>query len=382
MPSSFRDFPLQLLNPAFDSDLVDVLTELEKLRDLRLRSDVHPDIFSQLKDIFHMLESLGSARIEGNHTTLADYVEERLTQSSSPSEQIDEIRNIEEAMCYIEETIQQGSWISERFICELHAMTVCGLKREGDKTPGQYRNHSVSIAQSLHHPPDALHVPTYMDELVGFINRDDKPKYDLMKVAQAHHRFNWIHPFGNGNGRTVRLLTYALLIKYGFGVQKGGRLLNPTAIFCIDRNRYYDMLATADKGAPEALEQWCCYVLSGISKELQKLDQLTQSHFLNHSILLPALAFAKERRLITQDEEKILAHVVKQGNIKAGDLEALFPELSESQRTYRIKKLSEKKFIIPQKQNKRIYIPNFMNSDLLRGVIKALRVQGFIGGLD
>ena len=48
---------------------------------------------------------------------------------------------------------------------------------------------------------------------VGFL-------FDLIKVAIAHHRFVWIHPFGNGNGRVVRLLTYALLIKYGFGANK------------------------------------------------------------------------------------------------------------------------------------------------------------------
>jgi Fic family protein len=37
------------------------------------------------------------------------------------------------------------------------------------------------------------------------------PKYDLMKVALARHRFAWLHPFSNGNGRVVRLLTYAML---------------------------------------------------------------------------------------------------------------------------------------------------------------------------
>lgn len=91
----------------------------------------------------------------------------------------------------------------------------------------------MSIAQSTHLPPEFIHVPAYMQELVGFMNRADAPKYDLMKVALAHHRFGWIHPFGNGNGRTVRLLTYSLLIKYGFNVKTSGRVLNPTAVFAM-----------------------------------------------------------------------------------------------------------------------------------------------------
>ncbi len=74
----FNHFELGLINPEFDSPLVDVLTELELLRHLRLETDVHPILFAQLKDVFHMLESLGSARIEGNHTTLADYGKARL----------------------------------------------------------------------------------------------------------------------------------------------------------------------------------------------------------------------------------------------------------------------------------------------------------------
>ena len=84
---------------------------------------------------------------------------------------------------------------------------------------------------------------------MAFINENHPPKYDLIKVALAHHRFGWIHPFGNGNGRVVRLLTYALLIKYGFNVKTGGRVLNPTAAFCNDRDQYYDMLARADTGS-------------------------------------------------------------------------------------------------------------------------------------
>ncbi|UZV57152.1 Fic family protein [Pasteurella multocida] len=162
MKATFKDFPLQLLNPSFDSDLIDVLTELEKLRTLRLSGDVHPVIFLQLKSIFHMLESLGSARIEGNHTTLADYVESHLDSQTTSSEQLEEIRNIENAMRFIDEHLKVGEPISELFIKELHALTVTGLAKEGDKTPGQYRTHQVAIAQSSHlHQSLSLYLLTW-----------------------------------------------------------------------------------------------------------------------------------------------------------------------------------------------------------------------------
>lgn len=382
MTASFQDFPLRLLNPSFDADLIDVLTDLEKLRTLRLTGDVAPHIFMQLKTIFHMLESLGSARIEGNHTTIADYVENQLEHEPSASEQLDEVANIERAMQYIDEALQAGDDISEHFIRELHGLTVRGLQREGDKTPGQYRTHAVKIAQSAHLPPDALLVKDYMQELVAFINQADKPKYDLMKIALAHHRFGWIHPFGNGNGRTVRLLTYALLVKYGFNVQAGGRVLNPTAVFCSDRERYYEMLSIADKGDDDSLEAWCTYVLSGISTELQKVDKLTSKQYLNDKILLPAVQFSLQREYITADEAKILRLAIETGEIKAGDLGELFPTMTANQRTYQIKKLLERKFITPLQDGGRQYSPNFRQSYLLRGVIDALRNEGFLGGLD
>ena len=75
-----------------------------------------------------------------------------------------------------------------------------------------------------------------------FINQDGADKYDLLKTAIAHHRFTWIHPFGNGNGRVVRLLTYALMIKYGFNV-KNGKIINPTAVIPLNcKNRLRDII--------------------------------------------------------------------------------------------------------------------------------------------
>nr|WP_315183452.1 Fic family protein [uncultured Albidiferax sp.] len=376
--ASFNHFELALLNPAFDSPLVDVLTELEHLRRLQLVGTTPAPVFFQLKHVFHILESLGSARIEGNHTTLADYVESTLDGAATASDALGEIANIEEAMQYVESSIEPGTALTEHFIRELHALTVHRLVREGDATPGAYRTSQVVIAQSAHLPPEAVQVPGYMQELVAFINQADAPKYDLIKVALAHHRFGWVHPFGNGNGRVVRLLTYALLIKYGFNVKTGGRVLNPTAVFCSDRDKYYEMLACADAGTPLGLEQWCVYVLQGVLSELNKVDQLTRYEYLTGKILLPAVAFARSRMLVSAQEEAVLVAAVKSGVAKAADLGAAMPGMNATQRTYQIKKLVERKMLQPIAPNARQYTLGFDNSHLLRGVVHALTQEGFI----
>jgi Fic family protein len=378
MPA-FVHHDLSLINPAFDSPLVDILTELEHLRRLRLSGTTPAPVFFQLKQIFHMLESLGSARIEGNHTTLADLVESRLEgQHPDGTDQLREMENIERAMSYIDEHVQPGSALTETFIRELHALTVTGLQREGDATPGAYRQVPVSIAGSDHLPPDFFQVPNYMTELVGFINSDDPHKYDLIKVALAHHRFGWIHPFRNGNGRVVRLLTYLLLIKYGFNVQAGGRVLNPTAVFCNDRDKYYQMLGLADSGTDEGMESWCVYVLQGILDELRKVDQLADFAYLQEKILIPALSYAEERQVITRQEAVVLQRAAKSGIAKTGDLTGSITDLTSGQRTYLIKKLVERKMLQPIKEGARQYAIGFSNSVLMRGIIMALSNEGFI----
>ena len=378
MPS-FQHQDLCLLNPAYDSPLVDVVTELEHLRRLRLEGSTPASVFFELKNIFHMLESLGSARIEGNHTTLADYVESRLeAKPATLSDQLREMANIEEAMSFIEAHFAPGQDVSEHFIRELHAIAVRELVREGDATPGAYRMTSVQISQSDHQPPDAIQVSGYMSGLVAFINQSDAPKYDLIKVALAHHRFAWIHPFGNGNGRVVRLLTYTLLIKYGFNVKAGGRVLNPTAVFCNDRDRYYEMLGQADAGTPAGLEAWCTYVLQGMLEELQKVDRLTDSKYLIGRILEPALRYAHERELLTALEQQVLMKTATLGVAKASDLKDVMPKMTDAQRTYQLRKLVERKMLVPIHEGARQYTVGFSNNNLLRGVIQALSAEGFI----
>jgi Fic family protein len=189
------------MEPSFGSSLTDVVIELDYLRKKPLGGSTHPKVFFQLKHIFHTLESIGSARIEGNNTTIAEYIETKLSEPENVPSGIKEIQNIEKAMEFIEEHVKEHL-INRAFVSQMHKMIVKDLEPppngEGDHTPGDYRKINLKINKSTHQPPEFLRVEEYMLELLDFVGREDSPKYDLLKAAIAHHRFVWIHPFGNG----------------------------------------------------------------------------------------------------------------------------------------------------------------------------------------
>jgi len=378
--AKFVHYDLKLIEPAFDSSLTDLIIELDYLRKKTPGGSTHPKVFFQLKHIFHTLESIGSARIEGNNTTIAEYIETKLEANKIVPTGIREIQNIEKAMAFIEENVKDYP-LNRAFISEMHKMIVEGLlpppDGEGDKTPGDYRKTNLRVAKSGHLPPDWFSVDSFMSELTDFINKKDSPKYDLLKAAIAHHRFVWIHPFGNGNGRTVRLFTYAMLVKTGFNVNLG-RIINPTAVFCSNRNDYYNYLSQADKGTDAGILKWSEYVLKGLKDEIEKIDKLAEYNYLRKEILIPAITHSIDRRYITDNEGRILKKVVDKQVVQAADLKEFFEGKVQAEVSRQIKKLIDKKMLVPESEGTRKYVIRFDNSYLLRGIIKALDEKGFL----
>ena len=374
---------LKLPQIGFDMPITDLIMELEKMRYMILKSDTHPLVFQQIRQIFQTLESIGSSRIEGNNKTIMDYVESTKIQSSpeffSPEEDIKEILNIENAMKYIEDNINDIP-ISSFFIRELHQLTVEGLsyRREGAQHPGRFREGNVRIGGSSHTPPDYTQVEPMMQELIDFVNKEDTPKYDLLKIAIAHHRFVWIHPFENGNGRVVRLFTYALLLKFVF--KSRDRIINPTAVFCSDRDAYYAYLSKADSGTNDGLIEWAEYMLHGLCSEIEKIDRLSDYEYLRSNILLPSLQDAKERMYITPLEYIILKNTISQKEqvLQSSDIAKDFPNASSSDRSRMIKALIDKGMLMPIHAGARKYVIAFGNNYLLRSILKSLDANGFL----
>lgn len=80
-------------------------------------------------------------------------------------------------------------------------------------TPGQLRERNVSIG--AHIPPDHGIVRPMMIRMEEVYGRQKDFRRQLLGALAYHHRFAWVHPFLDGNGRTMRLITHLHLQKLG-----------------------------------------------------------------------------------------------------------------------------------------------------------------------
>ena len=369
---------LSLPQISFDSSLVELITKLEVLRHQIAPLEISVNLFVQVKQIFYMIESLQSARIEGNRTTISDYVASKF-ENKSELDNIKEINNIEEAINYINKCFSEDEnfQISNKFIKELHYIVTKGLKAEGSKESGKYRSCNVKINKAAHIPPNPIVVASFMEELIDWINRNDMVQMQLLKVATAHHKFTWIHPFDNGNGRMSRLLTYAMLRQYGFDMSY---LLNSTAVFCMDREKYFKMLHMADLNTNEGKIKWCEYVLNGLYREMFKVSQLMNKHFFVERIVKPAINREYNLHFINDEYTKILELALNKndGIIKSKDIQSVIKEKTPRQISHLINKMLNAGLLQKLESNNRIYTLNLMCKDLATGVIDSLYEENFI----
>lgn len=90
-----------------------------------------------------------------------------------------------------------------------------GSGRRIEVRPGQLRDGHVVVGRHIAPPPE---------ELSGWLRRLDEAAPERfgradrpVVIAALHHRLLWVHPFADGNGRTARLLSHALLRRAGVG---------------------------------------------------------------------------------------------------------------------------------------------------------------------
>jgi len=187
----------------------------------------------QLQKYYDVELTYTSNAIEGNtltHRETAEVIEHGITVGGKKLKDHLEALDHYEAVLWMRELAGQPAPIGENTVCELHRRIVA---RSEPEIAGVYSPHRRRIAGSPVVFPNPLKAP----ELMQSFGRDLESSPATPEVAfDMHFRLTAIHPFGDGNGRTARLLMNLLLIRGGYA---------PVAVRPEDRKQYLETLEHA-----------------------------------------------------------------------------------------------------------------------------------------
>jgi len=226
------------------SDIIDLQTNIERLEEKKKLLDAKRPLanvaLERLREAINVEWTYNSNSIEGNTLTLNEtriVLEDGMTVKGKSMREHFEVTNHHDAIAHLEKLVISDSPILEQEILHLHSLVMLRLEKD---FAGRLRNAGVRIVGANFTPPNALKVPDLLTELIDFVNANEMGLSPIVLASVFHHRFVWIHPFFDGNGRTVRLVMNLLLMRKGYP---------PAIILKNDRKKYYDALNRANGGS-------------------------------------------------------------------------------------------------------------------------------------
>src|SRR4051794_29280751 len=183
--------------------LVSKIEAIAALRERILAATVQVPWVPALQKDARVRNTHSSTAIEGNPLTLEQVraVEEGREIAGSTSRSQREVVNYLGALRYIEKNVQ-CSPIKHDEVLRLHKIIAGEVMDQGKA--GRYRTVGVRVGGYV--PPPAEDVSGLMFELLEWWNQKSREVSPVLSSAILHYRFEAIHPFADGNGRTGRAL--------------------------------------------------------------------------------------------------------------------------------------------------------------------------------
>lgn len=296
----FRSFSLKgrhksmVARPQMDTRI------FKRLRQKKKQLDTYRPLPSftvqRLHQDLRLLSTYNSNAIEGNTLSLYEtqmVLEYGVTVNGHPLREFLEATNHAEAFDALTRLATQP--ITYETVVSLHRLVMDKI----DERAGELRTVQVYIRGADFTPPPARDVPTYLNQWIHWLTNDDALGYDpVIRAAIAHHDFEAIHPFSDGNGRVGRLLLTVMLLQEGYP---------PALVIREWRTRYIRALGAAHYGDYVPLID-----LVGLAVE-RALDLYLEACIESTAHLLPLQDLAREFSLGVD----YLGQLARKGKIEA-----------------------------------------------------------------
>jgi Fic family protein len=275
--------------------------------------DTHPiDIERALKKDYSADQEQRNLQLEAEaHVSVQKWIDEGGLEGRATT--ADAIREIHRRFCEL---------LPDDLLIVIHPKTRQRLR----VVPGELRQHDVEVGRHVPVSPGAL--PRFLARFEEAYSRLGKSE-TILAAAAAHHRLAWIHPFLDGNGRVIRLMSYATLLE----------TLDTGGVWSIARglarnvNAYKTHLANCDlprrndldgRGnlSEETLTEFTCFFLHTCLDQVRFMEDLVQPQKLRTRIKL----WVDEEIALGSLHEKsglILEAILYRGELPRGDVAGL-----------------------------------------------------------
>jgi len=257
---------------------------------------LRPQTAQELHQLYLAKGVAATTSIEGNTLTEEEVrrrLEGALAKSDSNEYQIQEVDNISQGITEIGRRVLNaaqhgGSHINYKDLVEYNRIVLKELQLEEGIVAGVIPSREVGVPGYRGAPREDCEY--LLNRLIDWLNSNefaptpgDEIVYALIKAAIAHLYIAWIHPFGDGNGRTARLVEFRVLFEAGVPSPAAHLLSNH---YNLTRREYYRELDRASQSGGEVIP-FMMYAVDGfvlgLAKQLdmirdQQMDTVWRSH--------------------------------------------------------------------------------------------------------
>ena len=236
---------------------------------------LRPEVAKQLHLLYLAKGALATTAIEGNTLSEAEAikaVEGTLTVSPSREYLAKEIDNIIDAYNRMFDQVTTKTLaLTPRLVKDLNKQVLDGLSLDSGVIPGEIRTHSVGVSRYRGAPAEDCEY--LVDRLCEWLASEElsapsgmEIMFAILRAVFAHLYIAWIHPFGDGNGRTARLVEYEILLACGVPSPAIHLLSNH---YNMTRSEYYRQLERASANGGDYVP-FIEYALQGFADGLKE----------------------------------------------------------------------------------------------------------------
>jgi Fic family protein len=300
---------------------------------------LRPDVADNLHRIYLAKGAFATTAIEGN--TLSEeevlkVLDGKLKLPPSREYLKQEVDNVATSFDAIWKQVGEGTLapLSVEAIAELNKQVLQGLSLEENVIPGVIRNYEVGVSRYRGAPPeDCKYLLGRLAEWLESKELAAEPGmeiiYGIIRAVIAHLYLAWIHPFGDGNGRTARLLEYRILLDCGVPGPAVHLLSNH---YNLTRTEYYRQLDRASSSGGDYvpfLEYAVQGFVDGLREQLKEirefqLDVIWRNYV--HEMFSERTKTEVDRRRRTL----VLALSAVDGPVKMADMPGIDPWIAKT----------------------------------------------------